>query len=1147
MNEQQINQYTQLIGLFLYCNNEEEMEKILQDNAAIIDKEFIIFLENYAKFFAEQGQQDTADKLTQLVQFLQQQLSVSPYLNLIKMLLNCSNQEELMETLQNNQSLVNETLITVMEQYAEFLQQQGQGDKADFLSGLSQHFQQALTNPWEQLMQRVTTLYQQGKYEEAILIAEQALQVAIGLYGDEDNNVATSLNNLALLYQYQGRYTEAEPLYKDALALTKKLLGDEHPNVASSLNNLAALYYSQGRYTEAEPLYKDALALTKKLLGDEHPNVATSLNNLAALYRDQGRYTEAEPLFKDALALRKKLLGDEHPSVAESLNNLAELYRSQGRYTEAEPLFKDALALRKKLLGDEHPDVATSFNNLAELYRYQGRYTEAEPLYKDALALLKKLLGDEHPDVATSFNNLALLYQSQGRYTEAEPLYKDALALRKKLLGDEHPDVASSLNNLAALYYSQGRYTEAEPLCKDALALYKKLLGKEHPDVATSFNNLALLYYSQGKVETALTYFLHSLAVEEKIIQRVFTSSSESQRIQHINQNRFTLDAYLSLVTTYFNGEEKSNIQTALTTVLNRKCLTLAAQATQNFAVYRGNYSHLLPTFQELQQVSKEIIDASYSPYSPEYKPRLTKLQNRYDDIERQLAKQIPEMALKEQKVTCEQLANALPDNSFLVEFIYINYRDFDQDKWTEPRYLAFVLPAGQPDKVTMIDLGNANDINTLLIDFYVQISHCPIEVYTPEKTSHQTVSTYAIGFGKDPTPTHQNRGLLLSEKLWKPINHCVEVKSQKSKVTNSPETDTKPRLFIAADHALNLIPFEVLPLDETQKLRDIYSISYLTTGRDILRKQIKTNRTPSEPLIIADPDYNLEVGSMKSEIGSSSLTNSGELNTFLSTLDDSEKGLKRAEGTDILAKEVATYYNVTPYLDKNALTSHLTPEKCPLVLLIGTHGVFFSPPKEPPSNLRFHTSDFTQDRFQQNINPDPMLTSVLAFAGANTWRKGGQIPNEAGTGHLLAKDVAGLDLWENDLTVLCACQTGIGNVNAGEGIFGLRRAFVVAGTKTLLMSLWSVPAHATVLLLTLFFDNRKARMSPHLALEKAQNTIQNLSLTDLKQSEIGNQIIQELINIKRININNTISQDTIYPLSHPYFWSGWICQNLLD
>ncbi|MGK7882854.1 MAG: tetratricopeptide repeat protein [Crocosphaera sp.] len=1105
MNEQQINQYTQLIGLFLYCNNEEEREKILQDNAAIIDEQFITFIENYAKLFTEQGQQDTADKLTQLVQFLQQQLSVTPYLNLIEMLLNCSNQEEFMETLENNQSLVNETLITVMEQYAEFLQQQGQGDKADFLSRLSQQLQQALTNPWEELMQRVVTLYQQGKYAEAIPVAEQALQVAIELYGEEDNNVASSLNNLAELYRSQGRYTEAEPLYKDALALRKKLLEEEQPDLATSLNNLALLYYSQGRYTEAEPLYKDALALRKKLLEEEHPDLATSLNNLAALYRSQGRYTEAEPLYKDALALIKKLLGDEHPHVASSFNNLALLYYSQGRYTEAETLYKDALALRKKLLGDEHPDVAASFNNLALLYSSQGRYTEAEPLYKEALALMKKFLGEEHPDVATGFNNLAGLYSSQGRYTEAEPLYKDTLALTKKLLGEEHPYVASS------------------------------------------FNNLASLYYSQGKVETALTYYLHSLAVEEKIIQRVFTSSSERQRIQHINQNRFTLDTYLSLVTTYFNGEEKSNIQTALTTVLNRKCLTLAAQATQNFAVYRGNYSHLLPTFQELQQVSKEIIDASYSPYSPEYKPRLTKLQNRYDDIERQLAKQIPEMALKEQKVTCEQLANSLPDNSFLVEFIYINYWKFDQNKYTERRYLAFVLPAGQPDKVTMIDLGNANEINTLLIDFYIQISHCPIEVYTPEKTPHQTVSTYAIGFDEDPTPTDQNIGLLLSEKLWKPIHHCVEVKSQKSKVKNSPETDTKPRLFIAADHALNLIPFEVLPLDETQKLRDIYSISYLTTGRDILRKQIKTNRTPSKPLIIADPDYNLEVGNMKSEIGSSSLTNSGEINTFLSTLDDSEKGLKRAKGTDILAKEVATYYNVTPYLDKNALTSHLTPETCPRVLLIGTHGVFFSPPKEPPSNLQLHTSDFTQDRFQQNINPDPMLTSVLAFAGANTWRKGGQIPNEAGTGHLLAKDVAGLDLWENDLTVLCACQTGIGNVNAGEGIFGLRRAFVVAGTKTLLMSLWSVPAHATVLLLTLFFDNRKARMSPHLALEKAQNTIQNLSFADLKTSEIGNKIIQELNNIERLNIDNAISQDTIYPLSHPYFWSGWICQNLLD
>ncbi|BBD59672.1 hypothetical protein NIES2109_24610 [Nostoc sp. HK-01] len=338
------------------------------------------------------------------------------------------------------------------------------------------------------------------------------LQKELGL----EKDLASSLNNLALLYESQGRYSEAEPLYIQALSLYRKLLGEEHSDIATSLNNLAALYESQGRYSEAEPLYIKALALTRKLLGEEHPDIATSLNNLAALYDSQGRYSEAEPLYIQALALWRKLLGEEHPDVATSFNNLAGLYRSQGRYSEAEPLYIQALALRRKLLGEEHPDVATSFNNLAFLYDSQGRYSEAEPLHIQALALRRKLLGEEHPSVATSFNNLANLYKSQGRYSEAEPLYIQALALRRKLLGEEHPSVATSLNNLAALYNSQGQYSEAESLYIQALALYRKILGEEHPDVATSLNNLAVLYYSQGRYSEAEPLYIQALDIFER-------------------------------------------------------------------------------------------------------------------------------------------------------------------------------------------------------------------------------------------------------------------------------------------------------------------------------------------------------------------------------------------------------------------------------------------------------------------------------------------------------------------------------------------------------------------------------------------------------------------------------------------------------
>jgi tetratricopeptide (TPR) repeat protein len=147
------------------------------------------------------------------------------------------------------------------------------------------------------------------------------LQTEFGL----ETDLATSLNNLAGLYNSQGRYDQAEPLYLQALELYKRLLGDNHPDVAMSLNNLALLYNSQGRYDQAEPLYLQALELYKRLLGDNHPDVAMSLNNLALLYYSQGRYDQAEPLYLQAFKIRQQVLGVDHPKTVTVRQNLAHL------------------------------------------------------------------------------------------------------------------------------------------------------------------------------------------------------------------------------------------------------------------------------------------------------------------------------------------------------------------------------------------------------------------------------------------------------------------------------------------------------------------------------------------------------------------------------------------------------------------------------------------------------------------------------------------------------------------------------------------------------------------------------------------------------------------------------------------------------
>ena len=167
---------------------------------------------------------------------------------------------------------------------------------------------QAQQETWERHIQASVAAYQQGNYGEAEAQIRLALEAAKA-FGPDDLRLATTLNNLAVLYDEQGRYAEAEPLYKRALAIMEQVLGPEHPDVALNLNNLASLYRFQGKYAEAEPLYKRLLAITDKALGPEHPDVATSLERYAALLRQTGRTAEAYSFEVRANAIRANLRG----------------------------------------------------------------------------------------------------------------------------------------------------------------------------------------------------------------------------------------------------------------------------------------------------------------------------------------------------------------------------------------------------------------------------------------------------------------------------------------------------------------------------------------------------------------------------------------------------------------------------------------------------------------------------------------------------------------------------------------------------------------------------------------------------------------------------------------------------------------------
>jgi tetratricopeptide (TPR) repeat protein len=916
-----------------------------------------------------------------------------------------------------------------------------------------------------------------------------------------------------LMRQVQNFYGKGKyaPGINKGEAALKLAEGLSKTNLALTLNELALLYVAQGLYEKAEPRYLRALTILEKKLGADHPDVATTLNNLAGLYQVQGLYEKAEPHYVRALAILEKKLGADHPSVANSLNNLAVLYQVQGLYEQAKPQYLRALAIEEKSLGVYHPSVATTLDNLAVLYQEQGLYEQAEPQHLRALAIKEKSLGTYHPSVAATLDNLAGLYQEQGLYEQAEPHYLRALTISEKKLGADHPDVAITLNNLAALYESRGLYEQAEPRYLRALTIKEKKLGADHPSVATTLDNLAGLYQEQGLYEQAEPQYLRALAIKEKKL------GADHPDVAITLNNLATLYESQGLY-----EQALQRFETSLTHQYNFLRNRLAHIQEQEHQLYLKNIKLTLElilslVYQYLDRDPKAILIALqstlltkalsatalatrnaliHSDRYPQLHPKLKQLQQSIDlsnnldysdparaavlsqirEIEIEIAKAAPDIMLPEvQTVDRQAIALKLPTDSTLVEFVRFNLYDFDNKSSGEAKYFAFTLPKDQPDEIQMVDLGNAEEIDDL-----VEICRAAIIQDFDEDFPNKakvTIPTEPAPADLPPRPIP----VILQESAIAELHERLIAPLQAHLHSQ--------KLVIAPEGNLCHLPFNIL--------LPTAIVSYLTTGRDLVRNQ--SSKPASKSLVIADPDFRSNSVSADSSIPtvSQQLAKASAGNLLFTPL----------PSFGILGRSIARKLNAREYYQASASKDAIVNGSCPHILSILTHG-FALPATETET--------------------DPMARSGLAFSGANLNKNN----------LLLANEVATLDLHSNDLTILVACETALGDIKHGEGVYGLRRAFTLAGAKTLIATLWSIPVLASVVLVERFFDNLQIRqMAKGAALIEAQTYLRTRTQADLQASRSGMDALAEL------TAANYDLAGVDCPFAHPYFWAAWVCQ----
>jgi CHAT domain-containing protein/tetratricopeptide (TPR) repeat protein len=927
--------------------------------------------------------------------------------------------------------------------------------------------------------------YEQGKLTDAIPLFERSADI-LRNDGEENEHYAQTIHNLAALYGDLGDYARAIPFSVDAMELRRRLLGEDDELYATSLSNLGGLHFESGGFEQAMKLFRKAKAIIRRTHGEDHPAFALCLQHEGGYYHETGRFDRALPILQRSLQIWRSVLPSDHPDIAKGLHNLAGLYLDMGMYERAEPLYLEALAIRRKRLGDEHRLTAGTLNSLAGLYDQMGKAQHVEELFQESMEIRLKTLGNEHPDYAQSLRNLAGFYADTGDLKKADMLYREAARIYRSVWGDRHPCLASVQNGLGALQKQLGNVASAEAHYREALRIRHACFGEDHPTVAHSIGNLALLCASTGRIPEALSLEKWATSVENRMVEQVFAVSSEEQRRAHLDLLSGSVHSFASLAR--IASSESGASGELMDLVLRRKGIQADALAAQQSSVLARRHPQLrdkLATLDTLRnQIARRQLEGPGENSLSSHQAILDEWLERKEALEEELVRAIPEFRLQFHFLSTDRMrvAGALPRDAALIEFFrfrLFNFGKTGDERWGSYRYLALVLLPDDPEHVSLIDLGEADRIEDLVTEFRQgMVQRCEkrdIEVAEEEPVLGDA---HFAKVGSD-----------LRASIFDPLIAAI-----------GPRT----RLVMSPDGQLNVLPFETLPLEDGRYVIDRFTIVYVSSGRDVERWGAGAVGQPSDPVIVANPDYNLS--GVCGQAGGEGLSDqvqaefTSEFRAHFSALPET-------------ASEARAIFRIagggTVWLSEEALDKRIKAVRSPRFLHFATHGLFlrdrpFDSARDSKVGLRSIRSEAGE--LTVTGMPNPLVRSALALAGVNTWLNQQQLPSEAEDGILTAEEVTAMDLIDTKLVVLSACDTGLGEIRNGEGVFGLRRAFVLAGADTLVMSLWKVPDRETQELMEAFYGRLASGSGRSDALRQAQ------------------------IEMKAKN-------------PHPFFWGAFICQ----
>jgi CHAT domain-containing protein/tetratricopeptide (TPR) repeat protein len=911
-----------------------------------------------------------------------------------------------------------------------------------------------------------------------------------------------ALARLSVFLNAEGQKQEALAATEEALKIRRQLAKtneevlkisrelaktnpDFLPNLADSLAMSGNALSNVGRRQEALAYAEEAVKIRRELAKTNPavlPDLAKSLNQLGAFYSELGRRQEALAYGEEAVKIRLELAKTNPavlPDLAASLNNLGIHYSELGRRQEAQAPTEEAVKIRRELAKTDPailPGLATSLNNLGFSYSNLDRSQEALASAEVAVRInreLAKTNPDILKDLALYLSNLGARYSELGRRQEALASSEEAVKIYRELAKTKRavlPGLATSLNGLGVRYSALGRRQEALAPTEEALKIRRELAKTNlafREGLARSAANLAVLQLQLANPSAALPLLRETVSTEVTYLQGQLPLLPEARRLALVEVFG---DRWQIPFSQAQQGEAGAAL--ALFTRLNRQGLLQDIQRSQALLARSGPQR---PLFEQLTLVTAQLASTTLTPQ--EQAPLLA----RKEQLEQELYRQLPQ--IQPRLVEPRQVAALLPTGGVLVEFQRYRSHDTNTAQYGPPRYLALLL---RPDgTIRAIPLGDAAPIDAAVA---------------------AAVAASALREGQPEAP---EKLAVVSRLVLAPLQR---------------ELAGVRELFVSPDGELNRLPFAALPVAgpkgvgiadgpitaDSKTLGAAVALRLLTTGRDLLRLQ-QPAKAGAAPVLIANPDFNAASrsatgGASASAAAASTAAGAGGPAVLRGGQQRSPgvRGLTAWQplgGTEQEARQLAPLLGGGAVISAAAATSTLVlAQKAPRILHIATHGFFLAdqaPTNDTATGAAAPGSRSGGAPSEGTVaaapsREDPLQRSGLVFAGANR-----PAADPSDDGYLTAAEATAMDLEGTEMVTLSACETALGGVRSGEGVYGLQRSLAVAGARSTLLSLWKVDDGLTATFMERYYKRLKAGEGRADALRHTQSEFRNNKISN--------------------------------------------------